>query len=327
MPTEENGTEQVETKVEGGADKTVETNTDKTVETKPDTQKSDGGVKGGEGSPPETPEWMTAPAIEQDTRDWLQKSGVKSVEDLAKKSHEQAKLLGNAVRIPGKDATEEEKTAYLNKLGRPETADAYKFTVPKDLPEALPYDGEAAGKFKTLAHSIGLNQAQAAALHDQFIADRVADYNGQAEAKVKEFAETAKVETDKLVKLLGPLNGPTARTHLEFADRFINEAGGQEAWDELERIGAIMRVKDKDGKEQRIVASSTLAMMFGKAGMSLLAEAKHLRGSNDPIDNPFADGASFNLTRAMKVAKDDPEYAHGLITAAGKKPSDFGLKS
>lgn len=325
MSTENNGTDQtVDQQNDQQQQQQAEQKTDATTDTQ---TKGDEGKDGDKGSSTsETPEWLAAPEIEQDTREWLQKSGVKSVDELAKKSHEQAKLLGNAIRMPGKDATEEEKSAYLNKLGRPETADGYKFKVPEDLPEALPYDGEAAAEFKAMAHSIGLNQEQAAALHDKFISDRVKDYNTQAEQQVVKFGETAKAETEKLVKLLGPLNGPTARTHLEFADRFVNTAGGPEAWAELERIGAVMTVKDQNGKDQKIVASAGLAMMFGKAGMALLAEDKHLRGANDPIDNPFADGPSFNLTRAMQAAKNDPDYAKGLITAAGKKPADFGLK-
>jgi hypothetical protein len=46
------------------------------------------------------------------------------------------------------------------------------------------------------------------------------------------------------------------------------------------------------------------------------------------IGNPFdKKGASFNLTEAMKIAKENPDQARSLITAAGGKPDEWGLKA
>lgn len=316
MPTEDNGTEhqQQEQQVEKAA---ADQQQDK------DTRSKEGGEQdGGKGSQQSNaPEWMAAPEIDQDTRDWLQKSEVKDVPSLAKKSHEQAKLLGNAIRIPGDKATDEEKSAFLNKLGRPEKPADYKFTVPENMPQGLPYDGERAAAFKEKAHAMGLTQTQAAALHDQYIADGIAEFNSSAEAKIEQAKATSKQEADKLVKVWGPLDQPTARANLEFADRFVNEVGGEEAWAELERIGAVMTV----GKE-KVVASAVLAQMFAKAGVITFQEDKVRRGPVDVLGNPFAEGEGFSLTKAMQVAKSDPDHARNLIAAAGKKPEEFGLK-
>src|SRR5690606_27652501 len=87
----------------------------------------------------------TFAGLEADNRDWLAKQGYNTADavvKLGKQVYAQERLLGNAIRVPGKDATQEEREAFLNKLGRPETPDAYEFAVPKDLPEHLPYDGE-----------------------------------------------------------------------------------------------------------------------------------------------------------------------------------------
>lgn len=285
-----------------------------------DTQpQGDGGKTVAEGS-------TTAPAadvfaeLDADTREWLQKREVKDAAAAAKLAREQAKLLGNAVRIPGKNATEEEKAEFLNKLGRPETADKYEFVAPKDLPAELPYDGEKAAKFKAKAHELGLTQPQAAAIHDMFIEDMKGEYLHNAESRVEDLKLTAKAETDKLVKLWGPLDAPTAQANLEFADRFIMTQVGEKGWDELERLGAVQRVGDT-----RVVTSAVMAELFANAGMALLKEGELVKGSNAVLGNPFADGPAFNMTAQMQAVKADPQHARSLISAAGKKPSDFGL--
>lgn len=263
--------------------------------------------------------------LEGDTREWLQKSNLNDPKEIAKKAHEQAKLLGNAIRLPGKNATPEEKAEFLNKLGRPEAPDGYEFAVPKDLPEEIPYDGERAAGFKAKAHELGLTKDQAAAMHDWFIGETVNDFKAGAEKSVKELAATAEVETGKLTKLWGPLDGPQAAANLELADRFVLNAGGEEAWSELERIGAVKSITVGD-KTHKVVTSAVLAQMFANAGAALYKEGEVLRGNADRLDNPFAD-KSFNLTSAMKLAKEDPEQAKSLIAAAGKTPKDFGISA
>lgn len=315
MSTENAGTEQTTADTDAAAVAAAAA-----TAAKPDTQsQEDGGKKAPDGS-------SAAPAadvfaeLDADTREWLQKREVKDAAAAAKLAREQAKLLGNAVRIPGKNATEEEKAEFLNKLGRPETADKYEFVAPKDLPAELPYDGEKAAKFKAKAHEIGLTQAQAAVIHDWFIEDQKGEYLHVAEDRVEELKQTAKAETDKLVKLWGPLDAPTAQANLEFADRFIMTTVGEKGWDELERLGAVQRVGDT-----RVVTSAVMAELFANAGMSLLKEGELVKGSNAVMGNPFADGPNFNMTAQMQAVQADPQHARSLINAAGKKPSDFGL--
>lgn len=275
----------------------------------------------GEGTQPKQDANDPLAALDADTREWLKKSNLTGdPASLAKKAHEQAKLLGNAIRVPGKDAPQEEVDAFLNKLGRPDTPDKYEFAVPESLPEHLPYDAERATEFKSLAHKLGLTAKQAAAIHDWATERAVGDFNGQQAATEQRNAEIAKGETQKLEKLWGPLKGETARANLTFADRALTEAGGQEAVEEFKRVGLI-------GGDDKVILSAPIATLFANIGRALYKEDGVLHGDASRLANPFEDGANFNLTRAMAVIREDRNIALAFIQAAGKKPEDFGLKA
>lgn len=258
-------------------------------------------------------------AFDEATREWVTKRQFKDVAAIAKTAYEQEKMLGNAIRVPGKDAKPEDVEAYLNKLGRPEKPDGYDFTVPKDLPETLPYDAERATGFKALAHGLGLTAKQAAAIHDWAVTNAVDDYKSYSGKTEAERAETAKAETAKLEKLWGPLNGEQMKTNLAFADKALKEVGGEDVLKEFQRVGLI-------GTEGSVILSAPIAAMLAKFGQAVFKEDQVLTGKIDRLNNPFAEGSSFNVTAQMKLFKEDREQALAFIAAAGKKPSDFGLK-
>jgi len=248
--------------------------------------------------------------LDADTREWLGKRNAKTPAEVAKLAREQASLLGNAVRVPGEKATEEERNEFLNKLGRPATADAYDFKVPDKLPENLPYDGERATSFKTLAHGIGLTQKQAAAVHDWAVENAVTDFTGAEEAQKAKQAD----------KRWGPMDGDTAKANLAYADRAIRETGGEEMIAALKRWGLMTA----DG----VIQDETIAVSYANIGMALYKEDTIQPGNGAvAIGNPFEDGPNFNMTKQMQLVKADRDHALSLIAAAGKKPSDFGLAS
>lgn len=260
--------------------------------------------------------------LDADNREWLGKQGfdIQSPEGLAKLAkhvHAQDKLIGGSIRIPGKDATPEEREAFLNRLGRPEKPDAYDFAVPKELPPELPYDGDRAGAFKAVAHKLGLTKEQAAGVHDWYVGTAVEDFGKASGAAAERMAQTAEAETAKLVKLWGPLDGETFKANLEFGHRLITEVGGSEVEASLKARGLV----GEDG----VILDAPLAAMFAKVGAALYKEGDVLKGDAARVNNPFAD-ATVNMTEQMRVVRQDPSLALSLIAAAGKKPEDFGLK-
>lgn len=256
---------------------------------------------------------------DKDIREWITKTGFKGPKDIAKSAFEQQKLLGNSIRIPGEKATEEERAAFLDKLGRPKEAKGYTFEAPKDLPEDLPYDGERADEFRGVAHNLGLTDAQAKGLHDWFAGKTVEDFKAYGAGNAEKQLTTAKEQTAILVKEWGPLDGDQMRTNLAFADKALREVGGDEALAEFQRVGLI-------GSEGKTIQSAPIAKMLAKLGQALYTEDQVLKGRADRLDNPFAEGKSFNVSGQMKLIKEDRDFALSLIAAAGKTPKDFGLK-
>jgi len=69
-----------------------------------------------------------------------------------------------SIKVPGENATDAERAAFMTALGRPETADQYSFGKPEGLPEGLVYTPEAEQMFKGYFHELGLSDKQATAL-------------------------------------------------------------------------------------------------------------------------------------------------------------------
>lgn len=122
--------------------------------------------------------------ISDDHKSLVDSKGFKSVDDVVKSYANLEKMVGNSVRIPAEDASDEAKKEFFdkiksldgvvikgeddmfNKLGRPESAEGYKLqdVVDSAMFDKVPgLDAEIAD-FKTIAHDIGLSEEQASKL-------------------------------------------------------------------------------------------------------------------------------------------------------------------
>lgn len=255
--------------------------------------------------------------LDEATRAWLEKRNVTDGTAAAKLAYAQDKLLGSAIRIPGKDATDEERAAYLNKLGRPDAPEGYQFALPQDFPKDVPYDDKRAADFRQLAHKVGLTAEQAQAVHDWAATNAAADFTSAGEAEgaaLQKRADTAKAQ---LEALWGPLDGPAAKANLEFADRAFKSLATPEFVEELRGLKLLGAEKE--------VFSAPFAATMAKIGMAMFGEdTAEIRVDVAHMRNPFAVD-TFSLTEIMRVAKQDPGMALSLCTAAGKNPADYGL--
>lgn len=123
--------------------------------------------------------------LPEDLRKEPSLSNIKDLTSLAKGYVNAQKMIGNSVRIPGPDASDEVKKdfyakvtgipgviklpnpsdkagvdEFFTKLGRPASPDAYKLSVP----EGMPVNDAALKSFKEVAYNLGLNNAQTQAL-------------------------------------------------------------------------------------------------------------------------------------------------------------------
>jgi len=85
----------------------------------------------------------------------------KDVESLAKTVVHQQKVLGSRIPIP---KTDEERSELYTKLGRPESGEAYDFTIPDT--HKSHFNEDQVKEFRNVAHQIGLNNEQTKALID-----------------------------------------------------------------------------------------------------------------------------------------------------------------
>ena len=143
------------------------------------------------------------------TDDWIGKiedeelKGNKILERLAGKSADEvAQYLvelnswnGKKGDIPAKDATQEEIDAFQIKMGRPETAEGYDFSLNDDFVKLVGeqnaplYQGMVDG-FKDTALKVGLSEEQASEIMEYYLSSAADDINGVNEVSTKLQAES-----------------------------------------------------------------------------------------------------------------------------------------
>ena len=100
------------------------------------------------------------------------------------------KAEGNTLVIPGEGATDEDRSAFLNKLGRPGTPEEYQLTKPENMPESLQYSEDTEKVFRSVFHEAGLNDTSAQKLWGKYHEMAIEGQKVQDQA-VKEAGEKA----------------------------------------------------------------------------------------------------------------------------------------
>jgi hypothetical protein len=119
-------------------------------------------------TPTETPviepekNWLLSMPEELQNNETL--NNYKTIEDLARGHIETKRMVGDRVKIPDENATQEERDKFYARMGRPETPDAYE--LPKN---ELPVDDNAVNAFKKKAFEQGLSKKQTEAIYSDYI--------------------------------------------------------------------------------------------------------------------------------------------------------------
>lgn len=270
-----------------------------------------GAVEATNGSNAETNAAGPFAALSEDKRDWVGKKGFQSMDALVTSYQEVEKWQGRAIPLPGEDAKPEEWDKVWTRLGRPEKPEGYELAPPDTMPDTMPYDQGFADAFKTAAHKAGLPKAAAKSLHDWFVETSVSSATKQAQASV----DKANAE---LRTAWGDPNSDTYKANLKLADRGIQALGGDALMGALKRTGLL--------GPQGEVLDASIAKAFALAGKSMAMEGEFVTGGGTGgADNPFMTGRE-NLTEQMRLYKADPVRAMAMIRAAGRNPSDFGIR-
>lgn len=263
--------------------------------------------------------------LETGSRDWVEKAGYKTVEDVVNGARNAESLLGKSVRLPGDDAKPEDWAKFQSDVSKhlpaeyraPESVDGYEFKLPDGVPEEMPYDDDFAKSFKEQARELGLAPKTASQLHD-FTVQHMAK---QFESSRQAMGERATKQTEELEQAWGKTGSDEHKAKLDSALRALK---GLDLEDSFKAAGFLVDVPDKG----LCVMDAKAAKALATVGDALYREANALEGegTGSEASNPFAD-SNWNMTEQNRIWNTDRPRAERLMRAAGKTPKELGFSS
>lgn len=175
---------------------------------------------------PELPKWHYQLPGELQGNEHLRKYS--SLGELAKQFVDREAKADRLIELPGEDDPDDTYEAFFNRIGRPETPEAYELQAPENRDE-LGYTEEQEKEFRKTAHELGLTNGQAKALHDWQM-QRV----GNA---LKAQQDQAALQKEESVKALQKEWGDNFKPNVAAAQRAFNHFGGDELLAYLKETG------------------------------------------------------------------------------------------
>ena len=205
----------------------------------------------------ETPETNTdwKVSLSDDVKADKSLENIKDINALAKSYIHAQKMVGSdKIPVPNKFATEDDWNAVYEKLGRPKTADGYKF----DLPQDKQVDEVSLKEFSSQAHKLGLLPSQAQGMvkfYNEITAKSLQDADSKAltarETSTKELKQEWGQAFDQKVSQAATLAKSVGATELFNA----NMADGTKLGDHPVMIKAFAELANKMGEDSIVQAS------------------------------------------------------------------------
>ena len=205
----------------------------------------------------ETPETSTdwKVSLSDDVKADKSLENIKDINALAKSYIHAQKMVGSdKIPVPNKFATEDDWNAVYEKLGRPKTADGYKF----DLPQDKQVDEVSLKEFSSQAHKLGLLPSQAQGMvkfYNEITAKSLQDADSKAltarETSTKELKQEWGQAFDQKVSQAATLAKSVGAT--ELLD--TNLADGTKLGDHPVMIKAFAELANKMGEDSIVQAS------------------------------------------------------------------------
>lgn len=204
------------------------------------------------------------------------------------------------VIIPGPNASQQERDAYYNALGRPAKPEDYAFSKPdkvgdRVVPDAA-WDKTRAANWEKRLHAIGVSKDQA--------------------HKIMEASITESLDGMEMI------NKGYAQTQAAAKAQLIKDAGGQDGFDKM--IGSARRVAEEIGGDEllnhpglgndpvMIKALAKVATMIGErpgAGIRQQAGESRLSPADAKAEGHKLTGEMAQRLKADRNFKNTPEYA------------------
>ncbi len=178
---------------------------------------SDGAQPPTEGKQQTAPAWMAQ--LSPDLRTHADLTGFKTIGELGKAYIDLKGKQAGSVRIPGKDASEDDRKAFMAALGVPESATQYKIPT-IELPKGLAFDAKGLAPYLEAFHKAGYTQEQLD------VALKITAEQIRARDAVRE--EAIKADRAAAEKALRAEFGAEYEGTFSLIDRFLDKAVGKE---------------------------------------------------------------------------------------------------
>jgi len=130
----------------------------------------------------DNPTWFSA-----DNAEFVTTKGWDSADSAIASYRELEKSMGGRIKLPTDESTPEEKSAFYQKLGRPESIEGY--TRP-ELPEGETFDEDFLGQMAAVAHAEGVSDQQFNKFIEKYIGIQATQAEAKAEAETRESQAT-----------------------------------------------------------------------------------------------------------------------------------------
>lgn len=223
---------------------------------------SNGNEGGGNGM--ERPAWMNSlpDAMKQNERF----AQFKEAGEAYAKLDSLLQAEGEALKIPGEDATAEERNEFYQKLGRPENAEGYQFGKPDNWPEGVEYHEGLEAAFKEKAFELGAPDKLAGELFSWYNEMILNEHKAIEDATQKSIDELKNDWKGDKFKVNSEL---ASRAMFNFAKETIGEEKAKEFFDKAIVNGV------------PIGSHSVMLRIFSAIGSKIADDSGHL-GGNGP---------------------------------------------
>ena len=101
----------------------------------------------------------------------------------------QGAVQNKGIKLPGTDATDEDRAAYRTAIGVPDNPDGYQLERPT-LPEGMSYDEATEAAYRQWAHAANLSPAQATGIYNSWNETQAETFKQQLAARTQQAADT-----------------------------------------------------------------------------------------------------------------------------------------
>jgi hypothetical protein len=232
----------------------------------------------------DSPWWQQLPEDVRSEKLW---SRYKNPEEAWRAHVNLSKLQGQSIRLPKDDASPEEWMQIYEKLGRPTNPEEYKIDVPKGLPAEIKFNEAEQADFVKIAHQLGLNQRQVAALAEWDLKRHVARLDGMKSGLGQEQAKVWQELKDSWGPLFDRNRGLAIEAFERYADSEDADAFDEKYGNDPIALRFLARIGETLVEKGEITGASS-AMMTAESAQAELdkIQSERIKNPKHPLNNP-----------------------------------------